>query len=202
MELYILQPCNDSSVPQSCGGNSNSHQISRIEALKLNVYIFCLNLHPPLQNFVGNLTLEPCQMLVAKGYNYVEGVAMAQSFVQQEQVSRPPPSNILPWCVCSHCRPMECEVENVCCRQRHCITLSSTFEGVALDRSILCVAIVSCSDLFTDDPDYNPASYRKAAYRQFIVWYHGHLGQGNRRVVPSCVVWRLEINTLHLMATI
>ena len=75
---------------------------------------------------------------------------------------------------------MEHAVENICCRQRNCITLSTTFDGVVLDRSVLSVAIISRSDLFADDPDYSPASYRKAAYRQFIMWYHGHLGRGNR----------------------
>ena len=131
-------------------------------------------------------------MLVVRGYNYIGGVAMAKSIVQQNQAPEPPPSDTLPWCICNHCRPMEHAVENICCRQRNCITLSTTFDGVVLDRSVLSVAIISRSDLFADDPDYSPASYRKAAYRQFIMWYHGHLGRGNRRVVPSCVVWRVR----------
>ena len=131
-------------------------------------------------------------MLVVRGYNFVGGVALAKSIVQQDQAPEPPPSGALPWCICDHCRPMEHAVENICCRQRNCITLSATYAGVALDRSVLSVAIISRSDVFADDPDYSPASYRKAAYRQFIMWYHGHLGRGNRRVVPSCVVWRVR----------
>uniref|UniRef100_A0A1X7TTA0 P2X purinoreceptor 7 intracellular domain-containing protein n=1 Tax=Amphimedon queenslandica TaxID=400682 RepID=A0A1X7TTA0_AMPQE len=31
-------------------------------------------------------------------------------------------------------------------------------------------------------------SYRKAAYRQYILWKYKKLGKGNRKVCPSCVV--------------
>ena len=35
-------------------------------------------------------------------------------------------------------------------------------------------------------------SFRKAAYRQFILARHGHLGKGNGRVYPFCVVLRVR----------
>ena len=50
---------------------------------------------------------------------------------------------------------------------------------------VLSVAIHNRADIRADPIDYSPASYRKAAYRQFIL---GYLGRRNRRVVPSCVV--------------
>ena len=59
-----------------------------------------------------------------------------------------------------------------------------------LDSNILSVAIVNRSDTFADEPDYSP--HRKAAYRQWIMWQHGYLGRTNRKVIPSCVVWKVR----------
>ena len=84
---------------------------------------------------------------------------------------------------------MPLPVENLCCRQRPCVTTSDSFEAAVLDNHIFSIAIVSRSDTFADNPDYSPASYRKAVYRQWVMWQHGYLGWANRRVIPSCVVW-------------
>ena len=45
---------------------------------------------------------------------------------------------------------------------------------------VLSVAIHNRSDIRADPVDYSPASYRKAAYRQYILWAHGYLGRGKQ----------------------
>ena len=85
---------------------------------------------------------------------------MAKSIMQQDEAPDPQPSSdALPWCICKYCRPMEHATENVCCRQRNCITMSTTFDGVALNRNVLSVAVINRSDLFADGLNYSPASY-------------------------------------------
>ena len=85
-----------------------------------------------------------------------------------------------------------CPQRILCCRKRPCVTTQEFFESAVLDMNVLSIAIVNRSDVYADDPDYSPSSYRKAAYRQWILWNYGYLGRGQRRVVPLCVVWAVR----------
>ena len=61
-------------------------------------------------------------------------------------------------------------MEQVCCHRRECcITDLEVFEIIALDISVLSVAILNKCEIIAGDPEYTPRSCRKAAYRQFIV---------------------------------
>ena len=53
---------------------------------------------------------------------------------------------------------------------------------------VLVMAIRGRCDIRAEEPDYSTESFRKAAYRQYILWRYKKLGRGNRRVCPSCVV--------------
>ena len=65
--------------------------------------------------------------------------------------------------------------------------------AIVLDELVLEVAARHRDDVLAQpsDQDYNRGRTH-TAYRQYILWRHGYLGTGNRRVVPSCCVWRIR----------
>ena len=88
--------------------------------------------------------------------------------------------------------------------KRTCVTSYELFQNICIDREVLKVAIRATCDIRVEEPDYTSNSFRKAAYRQFILWRFDKLGRGNRKVCPACTVrivrdmisQRLDINAL------
>ena len=142
------------------------------------------------------LDVSMCREALMKTFINHGGVDLLKAIIHEGNGDPGPGSNeecnSIPWCICGRCKRMPLEAENVCCRQRHCVTREEFFRSAVLDMSVLSIAIVNRSDVFADDPEYTPSSYRKAAYRQWILWQHGYLGRANRRVIPSCVVWAVR----------
>ena len=48
----------------------------------------------------------------------------------------PPNPNPPEWCVCGRCWPMPTARENICCRERVCVTTRGEFRAVALDYDV------------------------------------------------------------------
>ena len=92
------------------------------------------------------------------------------------------------WCTCGVCQPMPSEEENKCCDKIRCVTSFVTFQNTCTDRDVLIMAIRGRCDIRAEEPNYSTNSFRKAAYRQYILWRYNKLGRGNRRVCSSCVV--------------
>ena len=125
------------------------------------------------------------------------GVDLARCLLQRSENDDggyQPPQGTPEWCKCGRCRPMENPVERLCCKMRPCISTTEAFNDVCLSRSVLSVCILDRSDFFGDLVEFSPSNYRKAAYRQYIMYSHGYLRRGNQMVAPLCVVWKIRDN--------
>ena len=60
---------------------------------------------------------------------------------------------------------------------------------ICLDPDVLERCIWNASDIINDHEDNSTRPFRKAAYRQFILACHGHIGEGNW---PLCVVLKIR----------
>jgi hypothetical protein len=83
---------------------------------------------------------------------------------------------------------MPLRVEEKCCGRSRCVTAYNIFYKIVLDPHVLGVAILNRADIRADPEDFSDRTYRKAAYRQYILVAHKHLGRGNSKVASSCVV--------------
>ena len=93
--------------------------------------------------------------------------------------------DLLELCICGNCVSMENPQEQRCCTICKCITSYKLFQNLFLDRNVLEVAIKARCDMRADDLDFSTNSFRKAVYRQYILWRYGRLGKGHdRRVCP------------------
>ena len=89
----------------------------------------------------------------------------------------PQPDNRPEWCRCGHCAEMPTQLENKCCterRQRQCVTQTDLFPQLLLDGNMLEIAMRYREDFLVENAVRNNENFRHAAYRQYILWQHGH----------------------------
>lgn len=169
--------------------------------LRFTILLYTVNRFPYLsyffihsQDFIGKLTeAQKDNILLNLLSNGKGSLDYAKNLVSFGTGGNAVPPAPFPdgkpaWCTCGICRPMATEEENKCCGKIRCITSFVTFHNTCTDREVLVLAIRARCDIRVEDPDYSTNSYRKAAYRQYILWRYKKLGRGNRRVCPSCVV--------------
>ena len=92
------------------------------------------------------------------------------------------------WCNCSCCRTMPQDMENKCCGRRNCVSQTRRFQKLCLDAEYLLLCAKNTADIHDDRQDSSSRTFRKAAYRNYILDTHGYLGKRKRKVVPSCCV--------------
>ena len=92
------------------------------------------------------------------------------------------------WCNCSCCRTMPQDMENKCCGRRNCVSQTRRFRKLCLDAEYLLLCAKNTADIRNDRQDSSSRTFRKAAYRNYILDTHGYLGKRKRKVVPSCCV--------------
>ncbi|XP_073467519.1 uncharacterized protein [Aquarana catesbeiana] len=121
------------------------------------------------------------------------------SAIESEDIETDRIGNIQ-WCMCERCISMPTQVESCCCREIEevalcipegltCITQADTFCSQIVHPHHVRIAhlMQHLEGLPLVDPNNN-RRLRKTAYRTFIAWIYGILGEENRRPIPSCAV--------------
>ncbi|XP_041953671.1 uncharacterized protein LOC121713243 [Alosa sapidissima] len=149
------------------------------------------------QRLLQEMSLEDHRRLTAGLLERQPGLIFNLLMEHQQRHGAPTSAEVsgVPWCTCGHCRDMPTDRERKCCGQdpAHCVSLLPHFTQYCLDEGYLRIHRQYREDLTAFGDVREPGDdKRHAAYRHFIFWQHGSLGQGNRRVIPSCCVCRIR----------
>lgn len=152
-----------------------------------------------LQAKLSAITSDQKDQLLEKVMLRLPGLMFdALDFLEPDPIPETPAHGQPQWCTCTNCREMPTDLERKCCRQRpeNCVSRSAYMDLYVLDEGVLRLARAAWNDIFAVDEDQEPGvehqQYRHTAYRQFVLWQYGRLGEGNRVVIPSCTVWRIR----------
>ena len=86
------------------------------------------------------------------------------------------------------CKEMPTDIENKCCKQKRFLSKTNVFVNICIDRENLQTAIGNLSDIYVFTPRYANKSMQHAAYHQYVMRKHGHVGARRRVDIPSCCV--------------
>ena len=112
----------------------------------------------------------------------------------------------LEWCKCGECNIEKREIDCLCCQEvdalnskfdrenMSCVIKSIEFETLCINKLVLEKVLTGLHESRGDhmEKTWSNRSLRYAAYKQFIWWVFKSLGKGNRRVIPSCTLWRIR----------
>ena len=152
-------------------------------------WTFCVTFQEYVQSLPKELLEDLIVELAASGNGSLDHLQDLVHVIQDssDDVQQSTPA-LIHWCKCGVCTIMPSAEERKCCGKKQCVTSFHTFRKVCLDRDILEVCAKTQADHFAEDFEFSTSSFRKAAYRQFVMWKYGKLGYGNRRIIPSCAV--------------
>ena len=110
---------------------------------------------------------------------------------------RDPPISSKQWqnpdyCKCGMCKEMPTDIENKCWKQKRCLSKANVFVNICINKENLQTAIRNSSDTYVFTPRYANRSMWHAAYRQYVMWKHGHVGGRCQVVIPSCCVYTIR----------
>ena len=112
----------------------------------------------------------------------------------------------LEWCKCEECNIEKREIRCLCCQEADalnskfdrenmsCVIKSIEFETLYINKHVLENVLTGLYESRVDhmEKTWSNWSLRYAAYKQFIWWVFKSLGKRNRRVIPSCALWRIR----------
>ena len=105
-----------------------------------------------------------------------------------------------PFCVCGYCQEMPTDKERTCCKERRLYrSKSGIFQNICLDADNISTAVWSNAETYVFTPTYDNRAMRHSAYRQYVMWQHGHLGRGIERLSHRLVFGKYEKIPHHQM---
>ena len=104
--------------------------------------------------------------------------------------------------ICDACVDMHIEDETLCCNaakdrreiygERKCVTEVTAFSLICLEREVLETALSGWDRIVGENNAICNKSYRFIAYKQYISWIHGKLGNDVRIRIRTCVLYKIR----------